>query len=885
MSTDVHIVTHTHWDREWYHPAERFRQRLVALIDELIDDPPGRNESFLLDGQVIVVEDYVSVRPDRAEALYTLMREGRIEAGPWYVLADELIPSGEAIVRNLLTGRRILRRIHVDAPPVLYCPDSFGHPAALPEIAAGFGLPLVVLWRGYGSERWPRGDAARWRGPDGVEVLLYHLPRAGYEFGSHLPTHATESDDRWRAMRDELLPRGVIGVHLVPNGADHHARQSELPAALDAVEHAGRGDGVHRSSLRAFAEAFVARAAHRQLPVVTGELRDSYGYTWALQGTFATRAHEKRLNAHAERALVRDTEPFAALASRRARSRRPLVDAAWRSLLQAHPHDTLCGCSVDAVATAMEQRIAAAVTQAAGVRDDALWDLIGHDPARARTARSSWMPIVMIRNAAPRVRSGVAIVDVEEFIADVAVGPGSAPAGRIDTTVRRTTPHIAGISRAQVLARDVAHSRTESPRHYPDDDLVSRTRVACWVDDVPPYGIASHAIGGATRRTRTAPVAPVTAKRNGGMFELSNGVLRAVVDQRTGDVVLESDAGARRIPSLLRVVDEEDVGDSYTPAPRPRAHRVECRGARIVHRGPWRGELLLRFDVRTPTRTMRAADVEIDVHLVLDAAAPFLRIDLRGENRARDHRLRLHVATDVRAVETWADAAFGPVRREPIAVTPAEAAIELPPPTAPLHRYVSVFDDRAGFTLFSDGLAEYETLDDGALAVTLLRAIGELSKNELPERPGHAGWPSAIPAAQCLGPFAASFAVLPHGPRTAATIDTIERTADDVLLPLTGDSLRSALAVPAPVVGIELIGTALGFSACTESEDGEWLVLRCTNLSDAEAAGAWRLPWRPHEARRARLDETIIGRLETHGAEVPFRAGPREVVTILVRRH
>src|SRR4051812_31171198 len=163
MPLDAHIVAHTHWDREWYHPAERFRQRLIVLIDELIDDPPSADESFLLDGQTVVLDDYLDVRPDRRDELRSLLRSGRLEAGPWFVLADELIPSGEALVRNLLAGRRALARFGTPAPPVLYCPDSFGHPAVLPSIAAGFGLSLIVLWRGYGGgdARWPDGDTVR----------------------------------------------------------------------------------------------------------------------------------------------------------------------------------------------------------------------------------------------------------------------------------------------------------------------------------------------------------------------------------------------------------------------------------------------------------------------------------------------------------------------------------------------------------------------------------------------------------------------------------------------------------------------------------------------------------------------------------------------------
>ncbi|HEX8943021.1 MAG TPA: hypothetical protein VF785_07790, partial [Gemmatimonadaceae bacterium] len=352
MALDVHVVTHTHWDREWYQPLERFRQRLVTLVDNLLDDPPAVGESFLLDGQSIIVEDYLAVRPERTNELRALLHEGRLEAGPWYVLADELIPGGEALVRNLFAGRRVLRRFGATAPPVLYCPDSFGHPASLPSIAAGFGLATIILWRGYGGPRWPIGDAVRWAAPNGDVVTLYHLPRDGYEFGSHLPTDRASAQARWQRMRAELVPRSTTGVVLVPSGADHHARQPDFRESLAALEQAGLTDDVHRSTLRQFAERLAAEASTRSLAVVHAELRDSYGYTWTLQGTFATRAHEKRLNAIAGRLLLRDAEPWAALAARATRTRRHLVEHAWRTLLAAHPHDTLCGCSIDDVADA-----------------------------------------------------------------------------------------------------------------------------------------------------------------------------------------------------------------------------------------------------------------------------------------------------------------------------------------------------------------------------------------------------------------------------------------------------------------------------------------------------------------------------------------------------
>lgn len=210
--------------------------------------------------------------------------------------------------------------------------------------------------------------------------------------------------------------------------------------------------------------------------------------------------------------------------------------------------------------------------------------------------------------------------------------------------------------------------------------------------------------------------------------------------------------------------------------------------------------------------------------------------------------------------------------------------MERPVPTAPLHRYVSLYNAKRGATVYSDGCTEYETRDN-AIHVTLLRCVGELSRNDLPERPGHAGWPAPTPEAQCIGLFQAEFGLALHGPRSSAVIEEIERVADDVLFPLTGETLRSALRIPEPVEGAELLGDGLSFCALKETEDGEGLVLRCVNCLDRPVAGEWRLSdrLRLSEAHRARLDETELERLETAGNSVRFIAAANEVVTILVR--
>jgi mannosylglycerate hydrolase len=303
----------------------------------------------------------------------------------------------------------------------------------------------------------------------------------------------------------------------------------------------------------------------------------------------------------------------------------------------------------------------------------------------------------------------------------------------------------------------------------------------------------------------------------------------------------------------------------------------------VTHRGPLRGEIETRWTVSRPGADLEDV-AEVTVWLGLDADAPFLRLAVEGVSLAFDHRLRLVLRTGVAGAATWADAAFGPIRRLPITVPPEDARSEIPPPTAPLHRYLSLFSDTRGATVFSDGLGEYEVTPAGDVAITLVRGVGVLSRIDLPERPGHAGWPEETPWAQSPGPFEAVLGFMPHdASRTAPTIDAIEHAADDILLPLTGSTLRSALEVPQPTTGFELEGEGLAFTTAKDSDDGDWIVLRAVNLTDEPRRGTWRFGFPVREACLSRFDETPGDRVDVRDRWVSFEAGPREIVTLLVR--
>ena len=872
---DFYLVSHTHWDREWYRTTDEFRQRLVDLVDELIADPPGDGEAFLLDGQAIVVEDYLAVKPENRERLRGLLQAGRLEAGPWYVLADELIPSGEALVRNLLVGHHVLQdSIGTVGSTVLYCPDSFGHPAALPELAAGFDLPLIVLWRGYGGQRAKPGDVVRWQAPSGVERLIFHLPPDGYEFGSSLPADPKAAEGRWAKMRAVLSKRATLGVSLVQNGADHHARQSNRNEAVAALRDAvsRTGDRLHVSSLGGFADAILERASLRTLTsVVRGELRDSYGYTWTLQGTFGTRAPEKRMNAIAERTLRRAEAWCAAARLGGGRSRIDHLRAGWKTLLQAHPHDTLCGTSIDAVADAMELRLQSARRQGVALVRSGIEALLAHDAASARNSGAPTRDRTVIANGAPYARGGVAIVEMVEKIADEPVGPGSGKGPRLDAIPARDkwTPPRG----AQLLSSRIARHRVESTRHYPDNDIVRSRLVACVVEPQPGMSarvVEASAFGG--------EIAPVSSTG----LSLRSGETRVKLDRR-GSMSFEGDGLS--IDSLVRFEDRADAGDLYTPSIRDTAATARLVSQELAHRGPLIGELSQEWTL-APARKARPSS-SVTVNMRLTAGSPLVEFRIAGVNRLKNHRLRIGIATGLAGASVHADAAFGPVERKRITVSPADEAMETPPRTDPLHRYVALFTKTVGVTVHSDGLAEYEVDDEGVVWITLVRAVGQLSRNDLPERPGHAGWPEATPGAQCLGRFSARFALQVHGPISAATWQAIEQESDRFLHPLRGFTLRSTVTDVQLAGGIELTGTALAASAIKEAEDARGVVLRCVNLSDREQPGAWRIRGPIDSAHHAALDEQPRSRLDTvkeaEWTVIPFKCPPRGVMTILVK--
>ncbi len=872
-----HLVPHVHWDREWYLPEAALRVRLVGMLDDLIDrlvrDPSLTH--FLFDGQALLLEDYLRVRPTQATVLAGLIRSGRLEVGPWYVLADEQIVSGESLIRNLLVGGRMAERLGRRSG-VLYSPDAFGHPGVLPDLAREFGLRHAILWRGVGNQH-AAGDGFYWAGPAGGRVFVYHLPPQGYEIGADLPADRDTLPAAWKKLREQLLARSSGPQVPVFIGADHHWVHRDLPLLRSLIAELEPGNEVRIS--RADAAVAALAGAARHIPDRTGELRQPSDATWVLQGTHSARAPLKRRNSEIEVALERLAAPLVALAG--GDDLRASLAFAWTTLLRNHFHDSICGTVSDEVVRTMEGRFADVEAAGREVSRRALNRIVGHDPDRAREHPERIQPRLVLWNPAVRPRGGVVLARLTAFRRDVLVGPPGSRTPRVGTDVVPAALVHDGVELPlQLLHREHTTERIDADHHYPDLDDVEMVTVALnapvlpgmsWTSLMPSAPPAPYA--------PYAPYAPVTIQD----FSIENNLIRVTL-LPTGRLDLHDLVRDEHFDGLLELVGNVDRGDTYTWCPVGTERVLEPATPvhrRVVADGPLAGALEASWSVHTATGA-----VNLKVDILLFAGSPLVRCTLAIDNYATDHRLRLRLPTGLGAAPLVTGAQFGIVERNELDLEGQGSPLEAAVGTAPAHRFAVATRDRRGLAFLAPGFFEVEWFG-GDVLVTLLRAVGQLSRNDLDTRSGHAAWAEPTPLAQCPGRSRVAFALAPLDHAMVASGSALPELWEDAFVPLQPTWLRDAAGLGAAGDSIELEGEGLVLSTIKPAEEGtDGVVIRCYNVLPRTVQGLLRFGVPRSRAMRIRADEQD-GRpvtLEDNGRALQFMVEPRAWASFIIDR-
>jgi mannosylglycerate hydrolase len=801
MSHTVFVVSHTHWDREWYLPFEEFRTRLVELIDELLDilSKDEQYRHFTLDGQTIVLEDYLAVRRERRADLERHIRNGRILVGPWYVLPDEFLVSPEALIRNLMVGHSLGHEFG----PVMevgYTPDPFGHIGQLPQILQGFGIKSAVLERGLADE----GTELRWQASDGTEVLLVYL-RDGYDNAALLPVRdPDEFKKQVNYLTESLAPHGLTECVLLLNGTDHMEPQPELPGAIGQYN-AGAGDEtIIHGTLPSYVDSVRRSLGSKTLPTVQGELRQAKRFH-LLPGVLSTRMYIKQRNHACQTLLVKWAEPFAAFAQLLQPSASDLQDPirrSWRYLLQNHAHDSICGCSVDQVHREMITRFDQSQQIAESVTQKSLETIVGSVNTSSLTAESaSNVPVVVFNPmAGPRT-------DVVELAEQLTGDPG---AFAVHDPTGEVTP-------GQIVNEG------------------ERSTVLFLAQDVPGHGYKTFFFRpGKARETReTALPSSIENEFYRVEVEPSDGTL-VVTDKETGTV----------FAGLNSFVDGGDRGDEYNYCAPEEDTQVsnpsEAPTIAVVEVGPVRQTLQIRLSYRLPVsltegrRRRLEETVEIPITSRISLYPGVKRIDIHTTvtNHAHDHRLRVHFPTPWRVESSFAESAFDVVERPVDLPMDTNGWIEQPVPTHPQATFADLSDGHSGLMVANKGLPEYEAFGEAkgtTIALTLLRCVGWLSRDDLNCRRGHAGPKLETPEAQCLGTYSFHYALIPHmGDWRNALNEAYALNAPlrGVVTDMHAGTLRAESSF------VKIRPSSLTVSAIKNPEEREGLVVRFHNTED-----------------------------------------------------
>jgi alpha-mannosidase len=802
-------------------------------------------------------------------------------------LPDEFLVSGEATVRNLMQGTATARHFG-GTMNVGYIPDSFGHIASMPTVLAGFGIPTALVYRGFGGEPGQDSSEYRWHAPDGTECLMVHLFRHGYSAGYFHQETDAQVLGRFKGLKEELDARATTSHRLIMNGGDHHWPDPRLPHTLDLLRANFEGNFVH-STVPAYADA--VRQEVGTLPELHGELRFGYRYAFAVMGgVYSSRMYIKQANWRAQNLLQRYAEPLNALGVLAGmRSQLPLVRQAWRTLMQNHPHDSICGCSIDPVHREMMTRFAAVTDIGHGIIDEGANAMIPHDDLAAGDDRA-----LFFVNPGPLPRSEVAEAEVRFYLQDIVVGlnpdvqvapklPPVKAFGLFDETGREVP--------IQVLGKAQGYDITYTRYNYPKQTYAERYAILVDATDVPPVGFKGLTIRKKNTFTRFA-----SSLRSGLRF-IENEYLRAEV-KANGQVALTDKATGSVLKGLHLFEDTGDVGDEYNYSYPKRDRRVLSSAVRArierVERGPLRVALRISMTMLVPAaanaeRTARGTKripLKISTTIALSRTSRSLSFETTVINDASDHRFRVLLPAGIATDSVLADGQFTVVERTQKTYDTRKFTIEHPAAVAPMQRFVAVRNNDRAMAVITDGLPEYELLLDrkGTIALTLLRCIGLLAGEDLITRPGgKAGWHNETPDAQCHGTHTFRYAVMPL---TRAALDertVLEAELESFNVPLLPIRRKNDGALPMAGSLLRLESGRLTMSAFKQSEDGAAFILRFYNSGTAACDDTVRFMRPVRQVELARLDETPVRSLavEADGA-VRCSVPPSGIVTLRI---
>ena len=853
MKRKIHVVPHTHREREWYFTTARSKVYLMKDLEDVMvtleEDPEFTY--FMLDAQASLLDDYLKWRPQDEERIKCLVKERRLIIGPWYTQTDQLVISGESMVRNMYYGMKRCQELG-GYMNVGYVPDSFGQAGNMPQIYREFGIHDTLFWRGVSDDMVSHTDF-NWRGDDGSVVFATQIP-FGYYIGGYIPEGAEESESFWqKECFEKAGKRSSTRNIYFPNGFDQAPIRINLPGL---IKERNRKDPDNEYSISCI-EDYIrdVKAENPELEEISGELLIAK-HMRIHKSIFSSRSDLKVLNTQIQNYVTNVLEPLLTISSHLGNEYPyKAVEEVWKLLFENAAHDSIGSCISDTANEDVYMRYKQA-------RDISMNLAELHERMIAVSIKNGGDMTFTTFNTLPRKRDGVVLA--KTYIPDGDFAILDDMGNKVPYTIvssRDLTDYV--------LSQTI---RLDPSRDFYVPEKVIEAVVAIKTSQLPALGYAQYTLD----RTSSSAVAMVKKDALENEFYsitvADNGSL-TIFDKRSG-ILYENQAV---------LVENGDDGDSFNYSP-PRQDmevfstgspfEVTMEGSGIYERAVIAYKMRVPEDLEARSKGIANTILPVTMTVGLRHGEKVIDFNVLVDNQGLSHRLCVIFDSQLTSKFNYADQQFGLIQRENYHKKEMDLYLERQkgdtgkkagfielvnwandpsawqePPISiePTQSYVSLSDGSNGIGIIPQGVREYEVLEDRKIRLTLFRTYGFMGKENLVYRPGRASGERIIetPDAQLLKKMDFSFGFTVYqGNINEADIDIMAKAYNTPIQVYTyGEFLNGRLIFSQreiegtrPVVSslFETDGK-LVVSAIKRAEKGNGVIIRLFNGKDHKA--------------------------------------------------
>lgn len=770
MKHKIHVVPHSHWDREWYFTTSRSKIYLMKDLNDVLDTLENDKDFkyFMLDAQASLLDDYLKWMPHDKERITKLVKDKKLIIGPWYTQSDQLVISGESIVRNMYYGMKRCEEFG-GYMNVGYVPDSFGQSGNMPQIYKEFGIDDTLFWRGVSDDMVKHTDF-NWRGDDGSIVFTTQIP-FGYYIGGNIPEDNKKSDEFWQKECFEKAGKGSSTRHIYfPNGFDQAPIRTNLPEIISDRNKKDTENEYVISSIEDYIKD--VKSENPILEEVQGELVIAK-HMRIHKSIFSSRSDLKVLNTQVQNYVTNVMEPLLTLSYKLGNTYpHKVVEEVWKLLFENAAHDSIGSCISDTANEDVYMRYKQA-------RDISVNIVELHSRLIATSIKNTADMTLTLINTLPQKREDTLLIKTYIPGGDFAILDDKG--NKINYTIvssRDLTDYV--------LSQTI---KLDPSREFYIPEHVLEAVLAIKTEDIPALGYVQYSID-------VNDNSCISMKKNNAL----ENEFYSITIAENGSLTILDKENNKTYNNQGILVENGDDGDSFNYSPPRKDMEIlstnskfeyQIHGNDIYSKAQIHYTMIVPKDLEERAEHITSTTLPVTLEVGLRKGSKIIDFNVHVDNKGLSHRLCVIFDSQITSKFNYADQQFGLIKRpnyyekemnlylegmknhkeekagiQELANWANDQSSWQEPPISiePAQSYVSLTDESTGIAVIPQGVREYEIIDDSKIRLTLFRTYGFMGKENLIYRPGRASGERIIetPDAQLLKEMDFSFGFMTY---------------------------------------------------------------------------------------------------------------------------